>query len=109
MEDKGFDRDFVSKTDWPWLLCTYAIPSQYSENRSFTFLLKKKTFLCPLPYSSLSTHKKCILSYYTQYVSLLCFPKNIIPLRDSNPELLVPEADGMSTALRRQFKSEVSH
>jgi hypothetical protein len=28
--------------------------------------------------------------------------KNIIPWRDSNPGLLVPEADAMSTAPRRQ-------
>jgi hypothetical protein len=26
------------------------------------------------------------------YYALLCFPKNLIPWRDSNPGLLVPEA-----------------
>jgi hypothetical protein len=26
--------------------------------------------------------------------ALLCFPKNLIPWWDSNPDLLVPEADG---------------
>jgi hypothetical protein len=32
--------------------------------------------------------------------ALLCFPKNLIPWRDYNPGLLVPEADAMSTAPR---------
>jgi hypothetical protein len=42
-----------------------------------------------------------IKSFYTQqhcYVSL----KNLIPWRDSNPGLLDPEADAMSTAPRSQ-------
>jgi hypothetical protein len=30
-------------------------------------------------------------------MALLCFPKNLIPWRDSNPGLLVLEADAMST------------
>jgi hypothetical protein len=34
--------------------------------------------------------------------ALLCFPKNLMPWRDSNPGLLVPEADAMSSAPRRQ-------
>jgi hypothetical protein len=38
--------------------------------------------------------------FYT--TALLCFPKNLIPWRDSNPGLLVPEADAMSIAPRRQ-------
>jgi hypothetical protein len=36
--------------------------------------------------------------------TLLCFPKNLIPWQDSNPGLLVPEADAMSIAPRRQCK-----
>jgi hypothetical protein len=36
------------------------------------------------------------------YTALLCFPKNLTPWWDSNPGLLVPEADAMSTAPRRQ-------
>jgi hypothetical protein len=40
-----------------------------------------------------------IKSFYT---ALLCFPKNLTPWRDSNPGLLVPEADAMSTGPRRQ-------
>jgi hypothetical protein len=32
----------------------------------------------------------------------LCFPKNLIPWRDSNPGLLVPKADAMSTVTYRQ-------
>jgi hypothetical protein len=31
-----------------------------------------------------------------------CFPKNLIPGVDSNPGLLAPEADAMSTAPRRR-------
>jgi hypothetical protein len=46
-------------------------------------------------YFSFSTHKQCILSH---------FLTNLIPWRDSNPGLLVPEADAMSTAPRRQGK-----
>jgi hypothetical protein len=34
--------------------------------------------------------------------ALLCFPKNLIPWRDSNPGLLIPEAYSMATAPRRQ-------
>jgi hypothetical protein len=34
--------------------------------------------------------------------ALLCFPKNLIPWRDTNPGLLFPEADAMSNASRRQ-------
>jgi hypothetical protein len=51
--------------------------------------------------SPFNTQTMHIKSFYTQqhcYVSL----KNLIPLRDSNPGLLVPEADAMSTAPRRQ-------
>jgi hypothetical protein len=33
---------------------------------------------------------------------LICFPKNLIPWQDSNPGNLVPEADMMSSAPRRQ-------
>jgi hypothetical protein len=42
--------------------------------------------------------------------ALLCFPKNLIPWQDSNPGLLVPEADAMSTAPRRQggFKGNLA-
>jgi hypothetical protein len=47
----------------------------------------------------LSIHKQCILSH-----ALLCFPKNLIPWWDSNPGLLVPEADAMSTAPRKFTK-----
>jgi hypothetical protein len=42
-----------------------------------------------------------IKEFYTQqyyYASL----KNLIPWRDANPGLLVPEADAMSSAPRRQ-------
>jgi hypothetical protein len=55
-----------------------------------------------------SFSKQCILSHFihnstARYVSLkTLFPQNLIPWRDSNPGLLVPEADAMSTAPRRQ-------
>jgi hypothetical protein len=32
---------------------------------------------------------------------MLCFPKNLIPWRDTNPGILVHEANAMSTAPRR--------
>jgi hypothetical protein len=49
-----------------------------------------------MPSFLLSTHKQCILSHFI-HNSLLCSPKNLIPWRDSNPGLLVPQADAMST------------
>jgi hypothetical protein len=107
MEDKGFDHDFVSKTELPWLLCTYAIPSQYSENRSFTILFKKNFFVSVALFLPFNTQKMHFVILYT--MSLTCFPKNLKPWRDLNPDLLVPEADAMSTALCRQCKTEVSH
>jgi hypothetical protein len=65
---------------------------------------KKKYFLANSFISLFSIHKQWILSHlYT--TALLCFPKNLIPWRDSNPGLLVPEADAMSTAPRRQGRS----
>jgi hypothetical protein len=42
------------------------------------------------------------ISPFQHTTALLCFPKNLIPLRDSNPGLLVPEVDVMSTAPRYQ-------
>jgi hypothetical protein len=36
-------------------------------------------------------------SFYTYTTALLCFPEKLIPWWDSNPGLLVPEADAMST------------
>jgi hypothetical protein len=55
--------------------------------------------LWPMPLFVLSMH--IIKSFYTQqhcYGSL----KNLIPWRDSNPGLLVPDTDAMTTAPRRQ-------
>jgi hypothetical protein len=51
-------------------------------------------------YFSFSTHKQCILSHFIHNSTAMFFLKNLIPLRDSNPGLLVPEADAMSTAPR---------
>jgi hypothetical protein len=47
----------------------------------------------------ISTHKQCMLSYFIHNSTAL-FPKNLIPWRDSNPGLLVPEVDAMSTGPR---------
>jgi hypothetical protein len=50
-----------------------------------------------------------VFSFFTTVKALLCVPKNLIPWRDSNQGLLVPEADAMSTAPRRQgFESRVA-
>jgi hypothetical protein len=61
-------------------------------------MIKKNLWLMPL--FLLSTHKQCIIikPFYTKQ----CFPKNLMPWRDSNPGLLVPEVDAMSIAPRRQ-------
>jgi hypothetical protein len=50
------------------------------------------------PFNTQTMHIKC---FYTQQ-KCYAFPKNLIAWRDSNPGLLVPEADVMSTAPRRQ-------
>jgi hypothetical protein len=51
------------------------------------------------PFNTQTTHIK---SFYVYTTALICFPKNLIPWRDSNIGLLVLEADAMSTAPRRQ-------
>jgi hypothetical protein len=51
---------------------------------------------------SFNTQSMHIKSFYVYTTALLCFPKNLIPWRDSKPGLLVHEADAMSTAPRRQ-------
>jgi hypothetical protein len=56
------------------------------------FFFKKKYFRGHCLYFSFSTHKQCHL--YT--TALLCFPKNLIPLWDSNPGLFVHDADAMN-------------
>jgi hypothetical protein len=53
-------------------------------------------------YSPFNTQTRHIKSSCTYTKALLCFPKNLIPWRDSNPSFLVPEADAMYTAPRRQ-------
>jgi hypothetical protein len=50
------------------------------------------------PFNTQTMHNK---SFYTQRHCYV-FLKNLIPWWDSNPGLLVPEADAMSTAPRRQ-------
>jgi hypothetical protein len=63
--------------------------------------MKYLYFLLPMPLFLLSTHKQCILSHFI-HNSTAMFPKNLIPWRDSNQGLLVPEVDAMSIAPRRR-------
>jgi hypothetical protein len=56
----------------------------------------------PMPLFLLSTHKQCILSHFINNSTATYIPKNLIPWQDLNPGLLVPEADTMYTAPRRQ-------
>jgi hypothetical protein len=59
-------------------------------------------FLWPIPsfllFDTQTTHIK---SFYTQRYCYVSLKTLYIPWRDSNPGLLVPEADAMSTAPRR--------
>jgi hypothetical protein len=76
----------------------------YKTNRA-RYLLT--IFLWPIAViSNFNTQTMHIKSFNTQqhcYVSL----KNLIPWRDLNPGLLVPESDVMSTPPRRQGKSQI--
>jgi hypothetical protein len=68
----------------------------------FNFILLN-TVLCTMPLVLLfNTQAMHIKSFYTYTTALLWLPKNLIPWRDSNPGLLVPEANVTSTAPRRQ-------
>jgi hypothetical protein len=53
--------------------------------------------------SPFSTHKQHILSHF---IHNRMVTQNLIPWGDSNAGLLVPEADAMSTALRRHRARE---
>jgi hypothetical protein len=81
----------------------YLADFSFDNNNSIVLMeyleLKKNCGRCL--YFSLSTHKQCILSHFIHH-SAAMFPKNLIPSWDSNPGLLVPEADAMSTPPRRQ-------
>jgi hypothetical protein len=60
-----------------------------------------KYFCSRCLYFSFSTHNNAYQAIlYT--TALLSFPKNIIPWRDSNQGFIVPKADAMSSAPRRQ-------
>jgi hypothetical protein len=63
-----------------------------------------------MPLFLLSMHKQRIFSNFinTSTAMYLYFPKNLTLWWDSNPGLLVPEADAMSTAPRRQDKKSFS-
>jgi hypothetical protein len=67
----------------------------------FNKIFFKNIFVANAFISPFNTQTIHIKSFYTQqhcYVS----PKNLIPWRDSNPGLVVPEANAMSTATRHQ-------
>jgi hypothetical protein len=68
----------------------------------------KNIFVANAFISPFRTQTNQIKSFYTQQHCYLCFPKNHIPWRDSNPGLLVPEVDTMSTAPRRQGAEQMS-
>jgi hypothetical protein len=55
------------------------------------------------PSNTQTIHSKVIL--YT--TALQCFPKNLIPWRDSNPGLLVLVADAMSIATRSHGENKI--
>jgi hypothetical protein len=58
------------------------------------------TFVADAFISPFNTQAMHIKSFYTQQHCYV--PKNLIPYRDSNPGLLVTEANAMSIAPRRQ-------
>jgi hypothetical protein len=58
-------------------------------------------FLWPMPFFSFQ-HTNNAYEVILYLTALLCFPKNLSLWRDSNPGLLVPEADSLSTAPRLQ-------
>jgi hypothetical protein len=70
--------------------------SQGDQIRVFFSIFADNAFISP--FNTQTKHFKSFL--YT--TALQCFTKNLIPWWDSNPCLLVPEADAMSTAPRRQ-------
>jgi hypothetical protein len=87
MHDKGEDRRYCVNKIW----------------RTMSFL---KFWQC-LYFSFFNTQTMHIKSFYTQQHCYVCFPKNLIPWRDSSPGLLVPEADAMSTAPQRHGMDNV--
>jgi hypothetical protein len=62
--------------------------------------IKKNIFVANAFISPFNTQTMHTKSFCTQQHCNV-FPKNLIPWQDSNPGLLVPEADAMSTAPRR--------
>jgi hypothetical protein len=86
----------VCENDW-LILCTYVrTPLLFGQ-----ISLKKIYFVANAFISPFNTQTMHIKSFLFT-TALLCFPKNLIPWWDSNTGLLVPEADAMSTAPRRQ-------
>jgi hypothetical protein len=84
---------------------TFSCPKANKISESSSSLISlKNIFVANTFIYLLSVNKRSILSHLFT-TALLCFPKNLIPWRDSNPGLLVPEADAMSTAPRRHGRS----
>jgi hypothetical protein len=69
----------------------------------FLYIFVASAFIYPFQYTNNAYQ---VILYTT---ALLCFPKNLKPWQDSNPVLLVPEADAMSTAPRRQWHKLFFH
>jgi hypothetical protein len=90
-EDPGFE----SRQD-VWFLGLYTF-QWCCQNLICIVIVLANAFISPF-----NTQTMHIKSFYAQRHSYV-FPKNLIPWRDSNPSLLVPEADAMSSAPRRQM------
>jgi hypothetical protein len=71
--------------------------------KSFKLPFRKNMFVANAFISPFNTKTMHIKSFYIQQHCYV-FPKNLIPWRDLNPGLLVPEADAMSTEPRHQGK-----
>jgi hypothetical protein len=82
----------------PVSMCQFKCARQGDRMSSFIYIFcLANAFISH--FNSQTMHVK---SFYMYTTALLCFPKNLIPWRDSNPGLLVPERDAMSTAPRHQ-------
>jgi hypothetical protein len=58
-------------------------------------------FISPCKAQTMHTY---VLSHFICTQQHCCFPKNLMPWRDSNPGLLIHEADAMSTVMARATK-----
>jgi hypothetical protein len=80
------------------------LPEASKVFKVYIYFFNKYFWAQSLYFSFLNTQECKLSHFYT--TALLCFPINLIPWRDSNLGLLVPEADAMSTAPCRQGSAE---